>query len=128
MNKVLLICLILLLTLSACDQGEDNDTYDKHEGTIVSIEEKETEDDSFDGWYFMLVIPDIDDTDISDKDDDKLEEVAKDNDGAYYNVSPDIYDESDLETGTKVEVEFDEEAQAKSTPPVRDAESIHVDE
>lgn len=126
MNKVLWLFLVLFLTLSACDQGEDGDTYEENEGTIVSIEEKETENDSFKGWYFMLVIPDLEDSDISDRDDDEWKEEARDKDGAYYNVSPAIYDEVDLDKGDKVIVQFDKEAQAKSNPPIRDAEAVDV--
>lgn len=126
LKKGLFLFLILLITLSACGQeeGNDNDTSDKHEGTIVSIEEKNKEGDSFKGWYFMLVISDVKDVNISEKDDDELKELAREKDGAYYNVPPDIYKNSDLKVGNQMVVYFDKESQGESDPPVRDAEKI----
>ncbi len=126
MKKGLFLFLILLITLSACGQEEGNETktFDKHKGTIVSIEEKNKEGDSFEGWYFMLVISDVKDVNISEKNDDELKELARKKDGAYYNVPPDIYKNSDLKVGDQIAVYFDKEAQGESDPPVRDAEKI----
>ncbi|TMN22056.1 hypothetical protein [Lentibacillus cibarius] len=121
---LLFLFLALSITLIACGQEEDIDTLDKHKGTIVSIEKKNEDSDSFEGWYFMLVISDVKDVNISKKDDDELKELAKEKDGAYYNVPPTIYKSSDLKVGNQVVAYFDKESQAESNPPVRDAEKI----
>lgn len=110
--------------LSACGQGNHDISYqENHEGTIVKIE-KTAEEGPYNGWYYLLVISDVEDINILEKTDDELIQIAQDNDGAYYNVNPEMYEELDLEISTQIVLHYSGEGE--SDPPVRDAEKIDV--
>lgn len=107
------------------------DNLEKEEGFVANIKEPENvsedKDDAYADWYYMLVIPGIEDVDISEKTKDELEGLAQKNDGAYYNVHPDLYNENDLDAGVKVNIYWDKkEGEGEMNPPVRDAEKIDV--
>lgn len=98
---------------------------EEQEGFIVKIAQEESAGHGHKGWYSMLVIPNIEDIDISKKTDDELVRLAQEKNGAYYGVRPDLYHELELVVGMKVTVYWNG-SQGDSDPPVRDAEQIDI--
>lgn len=125
MKKILFVTLLAYL-LSACGQQENNDTVyqENHEGTIVKIEETDTEGNSYNGRYYLLVISDIQNINFLDKTEDELIKLAQEKDGAYYNVNSEVHEKLNLELGTQIVLYYN--GQGDSDPPVRDAEKIEV--
>ncbi|WP_130860593.1 hypothetical protein [Gracilibacillus phocaeensis] len=132
MKRVFLLVVPFLLgvSLAGCEAGDqqnhtDVDNLEEQEGVVVSIRDPEepNDDDAYAEWYYMLVIPDIEGVDIAEKTKDELEDLARENDGAYYNVPPDLYKENDFDTGAKVKMYWNGN-QGESSPPVREAEKM----
>lgn len=126
----ILSMIILVGILSACEIIEfESEKYEysivDQEGIIASIKKLDSAGEGHKGRYSILLIPDIKGIDISGKTEEELISLAQINDGSYYWVSPDIYDELSLEIGTKVKV-FWGGGEAESNPPVRDAEKIVI--
>jgi len=108
--------IFLVIALSACSQQELD--LKKHEGIIAEIEEKQNERNQ------ILVISNIDEDDIINKNNEELIEVARENDGAYYSFKSADYE--DLEVGMRVIIHWNGD-QEDSDPPQRGAESIDID-
>jgi hypothetical protein len=73
---------------------------EKHEGIIVKVDKTEQESNPFSGKYLMLVIRDVENINFLGKTEDELVKLAQENDGAYYVVSLDMYEELNLDIGT----------------------------
>jgi hypothetical protein len=73
----------------------------------------------------MLLISDIQATDILNKTEEELVKLSQENGGAYYGVNPAMYDELELDIGVKVIVYWNGN-QGDSDPPIREAEKIEI--
>lgn len=105
-----------------------SDTLEQHEGIIAEIDKtQDAAGHGHQGWYSILLIPNLDDVDILNKTEEELIEIAQKNKGAYYSVSPEMHDELEIDVGMKVIVYWDlNVGEGESDPPVRDAEKIHI--
>lgn len=120
MKKIFFIILLTCI-LSACSNNSDQE---KHEGIIVNIEETVEEGNPHHGWYYMLVISEVEDISFLDKTEDELIKIAQENNGAYYSVNPDIHEELELKIGTKIAIYYN--GQGDQNPPLRNTEKIDV--
>lgn len=111
------------LWMTACDKSTNNSYSEEHEGAIVQVEKVE-ESGYNKGWYYALVISDIKNSDVSDMTEEELVTLAQENDGAYYNIRPDVYNDLGLGVGTQIVVYYD--GQGDIAPPVREAERVEV--
>ncbi|WP_157842692.1 MULTISPECIES: DUF3221 domain-containing protein [Bacillus] len=115
--------ILFIFILSACgQQGESNNSINtsyinKQEGIIAEIQENQNNRKQ------ILVIPNTDFEDISNKTPNELVKIAQEKDGAYYSIAPGKYEE--LELGTKVIVYWDGD-QNDTEPPQRGADKIEV--
>lgn len=113
-NKLHFILLVIML--SACGQQQveesSNNSHLQQEGIIVGIK-----------GHQILVVPNIEKEDISNKTTDELNEMAQKKDGAYYSLYPGMYEE--LEVGAHVIVYWNGN-QEESDPPQRVAEKIDI--
>jgi hypothetical protein len=120
--KRVLTLLFLVVMLGACNQQEDNQITsndERDEGVIVHIEH-DTSDES----YVVLTLPSVDNINYLDKTEDELIQLAQENDGAYYEISEDKYEELDLDIGIRIAGYFD--AEFESDPPLRITDKIEV--
>ncbi|MHA6259045.1 DUF3221 domain-containing protein [Sporosarcina sp. CAU 1771] len=123
MKKLLALSVVLIFLVVGCGQDQTNNTdnksgsFEQQEGIIVDIKENQ------DGRSQILVVPNISEDDISDKNDDELIKIAQEKDGAYYGFETGKYEE--LEVGTHVIVYWNGN-QADSDPPQRGIEKIDV--
>lgn len=115
---------LLVVILGACGQQNNennkNTSYEKRDEGIIVYVEKDTSDQS----YLILTLPSVKNINISDKTRDELIILAQENDGAYYNVSQEKYEELGLEIGKRIVGYYDGEGE--SDPPVRFTEKIEV--
>lgn len=128
LKKVLLITLLACI-LGACGQqvneNSNNTSYEgKHEGIIVKIEKPDGEGNPYKGSYYMLVVSDVENINITDKSEEELITLAQESDGAIYIVNPDMYEDLDLDIGTQIVLYYN--GQGDSDPPVREAGKIDV--
>ncbi|WP_438318097.1 DUF3221 domain-containing protein [Sporosarcina sp. FA9] len=103
------------------DQTNNTDnksgSLEQQEGIIVGIKENQ------DGRSQILVVPNISEDDISDKNDDELIKIAQESDGAYYGFETGKYEE--LEVGALVIVYWNGN-QEDSNPPQRGIEKVDL--
>ncbi|WP_047980240.1 DUF3221 domain-containing protein [Ornithinibacillus contaminans] len=115
---------LLVVILGACSQQNNennkNTSYEKRDEGIIVYVEKDTSDQS----YLILTLPSVKNINISDKTRDELIILAQENDGAYYNVSQEKYEELGLEIGKRIVGYYDGEGE--SDPPVRFTEKIEI--
>ncbi|ARJ37742.1 hypothetical protein SporoP8_01885 [Sporosarcina ureae] len=115
--------LLTLFVVAGCGKDQANNMEDKRsslekqEGIIVDIRATE------DGRSQILVVPNISEDDISDKNDDELIKIAQEKDGAYYGFETGKYEE--LEVGAHVIVYWNGN-QADSDPPQRGIEKVDI--
>lgn len=112
MLRSILFLTFLVIVLGACGQRE------VHEGIIAQIKEGRNELNQ------ILIISNIDEGDIANKNNEELMNVAQENDGAYYSFKPTDYES--LEVGMQVIIYWNGN-QDDSAPPQRDAESVDID-
>ena len=118
--KKALFYILLVCILSACtgqQEQSSNNSLLEQEGVIVEIKENQ------DRWNRILVVPNINEEDISSKKNDELIELAQEKEGAYYGLEPEKFEE--LEVGTHVIVYWNG-SQEDSDPPQRRAEKIEI--
>ncbi|GGK06148.1 hypothetical protein GCM10007063_30800 [Lentibacillus kapialis] len=115
-----IVAFFIVIFIAGCDSDKNNgyNVTEEHEGIIANITKSETRGDDDEG-YRMLVISDVSVNDISGKTEDELTDVAQENNGAYYYMNEDIYDEDKLEVnqGLKVKVYWGGD-EGDSTPPL----------
>ena len=121
MKNRLVLFILLIVLLTGCSLGlenrKENNSLEQQEGIIASIRENQ------DGWNQILVIPNVDEADISNKTEEELIQIAQENNGAYYGFKSDRYD--NLKVGTEVIVYWDG-SQLDSDPPQRGIEKVDV--
>lgn len=82
--KRILYLILLVSIIDACSNGT---SVLKQESIIAEINERQ------DRWNQILVVPNINEDDISNKKIAELMEMARENDGAYYGLEADEYEE-----------------------------------
>jgi len=108
-----LVSFIILLILASCNNIEDSQ--------LTSIEGIIS--DKRDNNQSVLVIPNIDKSDLTDKDLNDLLTLAEENNGIYFNLPNEEYENYNI--GDKVAVEYDIEGDVEeSNPPIRAAANI----
>lgn len=110
----------LTLFLIACgnDESEVEDDTNKH-NNIDTIEGIIAEKLVIDGSQFLLVIPNIEESDLQGKNEDEMIMIASENNGTYFWVSQEVFDE--FEVMQKVVVKYDLDGPVdESDPPIRD--------
>ena len=112
--KSVLIFILLVFVLGACEQqGKRNNTsLEQHQGIIV--EKKDNQ---------VLVLSNTDEENITNKTVDELIIMAREKDGAYYNVTAEEY--SELKVGAHVTIYWNG-SQLDSNPPQRGLEKIEI--
>lgn len=112
--KRVLIFISLVFVLGACEQqGKSNKTsLEQHQGIIV--EKKDNQ---------VLVLSNTDEENINNKTVDELIIMAREKDGAYYNVTAEEYNE--LKIGAHVIIYWNG-SQLDSNPPQRGVEKIEI--
>ncbi|WP_047984378.1 hypothetical protein [Ornithinibacillus californiensis] len=122
MKRVLSLILIVV-TLGACgQQNDENNKNSSHgerdEGIIVNVEKED------DGRYLILTLPSVENINIVDKTRDELIKLAQENDGAFYKVSQEKYEELGLDIGKRIVGYYD--AEFESDPPLRITDKIEL--
>lgn len=118
------ICILLVSIMCACSQQESkNKTSLLEQAGIIAIVDNTAVSTA--ESHSILLIPDIEGSRLANKIEDELIRLAQENQGAYYGVNPEMYEELQLETGMKVKVYWNGD-QGDSDPPVREAEEIKV--
>ncbi|WP_343784857.1 hypothetical protein [Alkalibacillus silvisoli] len=106
--------------MGACIQQENDSSGERHEGIIVDIEK-----DTFgEIKYIVLSLPSVEDIDISGKSREELIGLAQENDGVFYHLSQEAYEELDLEIGKRIIGYYS--AVGESNPPVLLTDKIEV--
>jgi hypothetical protein len=118
--KRVLILILLVVILGACSQQENDTSGERDEGIIVDIK-KETSDENY---YLILTLPSVEGINISDKTRDELIELAIENDGAFYRVTQEKYEELNLEIGQRIVGYYSDVGE--SQPPVLFTNKIEV--
>ena len=109
--------ILLLLILVSCSNTQ-NDTLDSNLSTLEGVIA-----DKANNNQRLLVIPNIDKSDLTNKDLNDLLNLAEQNNGIYFNVSKEEYENYNI--GDKVLVEYDIEGDVEeSNPPIRPAVKI----
>ena len=109
--------ILLLLILVSCSNTQ-NDTLDSNLSTLEGVIA-----DKANNNQRLLVIPNIDKSDLTNKDLNDLLNLAEQNNGIYFNVSKEEYENYNI--GDKVLVEYDIEGDVEeSNPPIRSAIKI----
>ncbi len=123
MKKLLALSVVLIFLVVGCGQGKTSGTENKdgsleqQEGIIVDIQKQQK------GRSQILVIPNINKDDISNKNQSELIKMAQKKGGAYYGFETDKYKE--LNVGDHVNVYWNG-SQGDSDPPQREIEKIDV--
>ncbi|MDV2582584.1 hypothetical protein [Alkalibacillus haloalkaliphilus] len=118
--KKVLILILLVVILGACSQQENDTSGERHEGIIIDIE-KNTFDEI---KYIVLSLPSVEDIDISNKTREELIGLAQENDGVFYHLNQEEYEEIDLEIGKRIVGYYS--AVGESNPPVLFTDKIEV--
>lgn len=109
--------ILLLLILVSCSNTQNN-ILDSNLSTLEGIIA-----DKANNNQRLLVIPNIDKSDLTNKDLNDLLNLAEQNNGIYFNVSKEEYENYNI--GDKVLVEYDIEGDVEeSNPPIRSAIKI----
>lgn len=109
--------ILLLLILVSCSNTQ-NDTLDSNLSTLEGVIA-----DKANNNQRLLVIPNIDKSDLTNNDLNDLLILAEQNNGIYFNVSKEEYENYNI--GDKVLVEYDIEGDVEeSNPPIRPAVKI----
>jgi hypothetical protein len=122
LKRVLSLILIVVI-LGACGQQNDENNKntshgERDEGIIVNIEKED------DGTYLILTLPSVENINIIDKTRDELIKLAQENDGAFYKVSQEKYEELGVDIGKRIVGYYD--AEFESDPPLRITDKIEV--
>jgi hypothetical protein len=120
--KRVLSLIFLVVMLGACSQQDNNQITsndERDEGVIVHVEH-----DALENSYVVLTLPSVEDISYLDKTEDELIQLAQVNDGAYYEISQEKYEELDLDIGIRIAGYFD--AEFESDPPLRITDKIEV--
>lgn len=120
--KRILTFILLVVILGACDENNNQNTSneERDEGIIVNIK-KETADENY---YLILTLPSVESINISDKTRDELIELAIENDGAFYRVTQERYEELNLEIGQRIVGYYSDVGE--SQPPVFFTNKIEI--
>ncbi len=121
--KRVLSLILIVVTLGACgQQNDENNKNSSHgerdEGIIVNVEKED------DGRYLILTLPSVENINIVDKTRDELIKLAQENDGAFYKVSQEKYEELGLDIGKRIVGYYD--AEFESDPPLRITDKIEL--
>ncbi|WP_431804540.1 DUF3221 domain-containing protein [Halobacillus andaensis] len=117
MKKILLF-LFITLVISACsyqEQNVDKTSLEKQEGIIALKKERDERSKQ------ILLIPDVKEEDVNNKTESEMIKMAQENNGAFYAVSTDKYNEINI--GTNVIVYWNGN-QEDSDPPQRSAKKL----
>ncbi|SES62477.1 Protein of unknown function [Oceanobacillus limi] len=117
--KRVLSLILLVVILGACGQQNNSSNEEKHEGIIVNIEKGTST-----GKYIILTLPSVENINISDKTRDELINLAQENDGVFYHVSQEKYEELGLEIGKRIVGYYSDVGE--SDPPVLLTDKIEV--
>lgn len=117
MKKRFFLLLVLVVLLIGCSSEKENTALEQQEGIIADILENP------DGWNQILVIPNIEEDDLINKEQESLIEMAQEQKGAYYGFKSDEYE--NLNVGSEVIVYWDG-SQLDSNPPQRGIEKVEV--
>ncbi|WP_176481978.1 hypothetical protein [Paucisalibacillus globulus] len=120
--KRVLTLLILVIMLGACSQQDNNQITsndERDEGVIVHIEYDTSNEN-----YVVLTLPSVENITYLDKTEDELIQLAQENNGVYYEISQEKYEELDLNIGIRIAAYFD--AEFESDPPLRITDKIEV--
>ncbi|WP_160909563.1 DUF3221 domain-containing protein [Pontibacillus yanchengensis] len=110
--KKLIPFILFALVLGSCSQSSN-----QQEG-IVALKKADVNN-----LTEILLIPNTSEDEISNKNAEELEDMAKEKDGAYYHFPREEY--KNLKIGSKIKVNWDG-SQSSSDPPLRTAEKITV--
>jgi hypothetical protein len=117
--KRVLSLILLVVILGACGQQNNCSSEERHEGVIVNIEKA-----TFNEEYIILTLPSVENLNFLDKTRDELIKLAQDNDGAYYHLSQEKYEELGLEIGKRIVGYYCDVGE--SNPPVLFTDKIEV--
>ncbi|MDQ0350558.1 hypothetical protein J2R98_000361 [Alkalibacillus filiformis] len=117
--KRVLFLIILVVILVACGQQNNCSSEKRHEGVIVNIEKA-----TFNEEYFILTLPSVENLNFLDKTGDELIKLAQENDGAYYRLSQEEYEELGLEIGKRIVGYYC--GVGESNPPVLLTDKVEV--
>ncbi|MDQ0351824.1 major membrane immunogen (membrane-anchored lipoprotein) [Alkalibacillus filiformis] len=118
--KKMVVLMVIIVLLTACGQSNQNveeNVQKVHEGTIADKRERH------DGTLQFLLVSNVEEEEIQDKSEGELISLAQDEDGAYYSVNDEKFDE--LSIGQQVEVSWNGN-QEESNPPQRVADMIET--
>jgi hypothetical protein len=119
--KRILSFILFVVILGACGQSNDknnNTSYNSDDGVIVNIEKDN------DGSYLLLTLPSVENINFLDKTKDELIKLAQENDGAFYKVSQEQYEEFGLEIGQRIVGYYNDVGE--SDPPVLFSNKVEV--
>ncbi|WP_160848694.1 DUF3221 domain-containing protein [Pontibacillus yanchengensis] len=108
--KKLIPFILFAFVLGSCGQSTH-----QQEGIVVQKK------DDVNNLTEILLIPNISEDEISNKNAEELEDIAKNSNGAYYHFPRGEY--KNLKVGTKIIVYWDG-SQSASSPPLRTADKI----
>jgi hypothetical protein len=118
--KRLVSLILLVVLLGACGENDNDPSYaERDEGVIVNIEKGTS-----DGTYRILTLPSVENINILEITRDELIKLAQENDGAFYEVSQEKYEELGLEIGQRIVGYYNHVGE--SDPPVRFTDTIEV--
>ncbi|WP_196493816.1 hypothetical protein [Ornithinibacillus caprae] len=120
--KRILTFILLVVILGACDENNNQNTSneERDEGIIVNIKKKTADEN----YYLILNLPSVEGINISDKTRDELIELAIENDGAFYRVTQEKYEELNLEIGQRIVGYYSDVGE--SQPPVFFTNKIEI--
>jgi|SRR5690625_4619925 len=120
---IFITALAFFLIACANDQKEGNDT--KNDKNIATMEGIIAEKMIFESYgYHLLVVPNIEASDLQGKNEDEIIMIASENDGIYFSVLQEDYNE--FEAMQKVQVKYDLDGHVdESDPPIRELIEIH---
>jgi hypothetical protein len=109
-----------MIILSACGQQNqkiDDNSLEKQEGIIAQKNERSDRNNQ------VLLIPNISEEDLVNKTVNQIITMAQEENGAYYSVTDEVFDE--IELGTHVIIYWNGDQQ-KSDPPQRESKKIEI--
>ncbi|MFD2629949.1 hypothetical protein [Oceanobacillus kapialis] len=114
--------MLVIVMLGACGEQNNESASEeiREEGVIVHIEKSDT----FEGDYLLLTLPSLENTNVLNKTREELIKLAQENNGAFYVVTEEKYEELNLAVGKTIVGYYDGEGE--SDPPVRFTDKIEV--
>lgn len=120
---IFITALAFFLIACAKDQKEENDI--NNGGNIATMEGIIAEKMIFNSYrYLLLIVPNIEESDLQGKNEDEIIMIASENDGIYFLALQEDYNQ--VEEMQKVLVKYDLDGPVEeSDPPIRELIEIH---